>query len=205
MSKQKLEPSSATMSAVVTEHFVLQSARGTITSEAGSRISSYLAVVSGALVAVGFTSDSDAAGPLLALILPALIVFGVFTYRRLIEISLEDVQYIRAIKDIRKWYEAELSGQLPSSMLGYDAQAATSPLWSLIATGTRPRRRDILLTTASAAALVVSIIAATGVGLLLKIAGFTMPGIAVAVVCAAFIIFGSLVFDQLRRYKRIGL
>jgi hypothetical protein len=48
------QPGQAFMSALVTEHFVLQSARSTTVSEAVGRSAVYLTCVSSALVAFGF-------------------------------------------------------------------------------------------------------------------------------------------------------
>jgi hypothetical protein len=45
------------LSALVTEHFVLQSARGVATSEAGTRASLFLTSLTGALVALGFIAQ----------------------------------------------------------------------------------------------------------------------------------------------------
>jgi hypothetical protein len=49
---------SAFMSALVTEHFVLQSAASTTISEASARASLYLFSLSSALVAMGFAAQS---------------------------------------------------------------------------------------------------------------------------------------------------
>ena len=48
------QPGQAFMSALVTEHFVLQSARSTTVSEAVGRAAVYLTCVSSSLVAFGF-------------------------------------------------------------------------------------------------------------------------------------------------------
>jgi hypothetical protein len=46
------------MSALVTEHFVLQSAASSTISESGSRVAIYLSALSSGLVAIGFASSS---------------------------------------------------------------------------------------------------------------------------------------------------
>lgn len=57
----------ALLSALLTEHFVLQSGRSTLTAESGSRSSLYPAVLSRALVATGFIgSQVSALTPFLA-------------------------------------------------------------------------------------------------------------------------------------------
>src|SRR5215469_1158003 len=46
------------MSALVTEHFALQSAASSTISESGNRVAIYLSALSGGLVAIGFASSS---------------------------------------------------------------------------------------------------------------------------------------------------
>jgi hypothetical protein len=66
----------AFMSALVTEHFVLQSAASTTVSEAGSRASLYVFSLSSSLIAMGFTAETDAFATFVAALLPALFVLG---------------------------------------------------------------------------------------------------------------------------------
>jgi hypothetical protein len=61
------------MSALVTEHFVLQSVSSATISESGSRVSIYLSSLSSGLVAIGFASSSPHALAALAFtVLPVL-------------------------------------------------------------------------------------------------------------------------------------
>ena len=78
MSEQ--EPSAAFMSALTTEHYVLQSAISANTSEVGTRASLYLFSLSSSLVALGFASRSpELFRPFVAIVLPALFILGLFT------------------------------------------------------------------------------------------------------------------------------
>jgi hypothetical protein len=66
-----LEPSSALISALPTEHYVLQSAISANTSEVGTRASLYLFSLSSSLVALGFASRSpELFVPFVAIVLP---------------------------------------------------------------------------------------------------------------------------------------
>ena len=68
------------MSALVTEHFVLQGTSSSTISESGSRVSIYLSALSSGLVAIGFASASDRALESLAFtILPVVFILGCFT------------------------------------------------------------------------------------------------------------------------------
>jgi hypothetical protein len=95
----------ALLSALVTEHFVLQSARGVATSEAASRSSLYLTFLSGALIALGFIAQvAGRFDTFAAAVVPAIVVLGEFTYVRLLENSIEDVLFQRRINWIRRYY-----------------------------------------------------------------------------------------------------
>jgi hypothetical protein len=89
----------------VTEHFVLQSARGTTVSEAVGRSAVYLTCVSSSLVAFGFfAAATHRLAPVLATVLPALIILGVFTFVQLVETAVENVVFLRRIEAIRRYY-----------------------------------------------------------------------------------------------------
>jgi hypothetical protein len=97
----------AFMSALVTEHFVLQSARGVATSEANGRAALYLTSLTGALVALGFVAQvGEQFDAFAAAVLPALFLLGEFTYVRLLENSIEDWLLQRSIQRIRRYYLA---------------------------------------------------------------------------------------------------
>lgn len=93
------------LSAMTTEHFVLQSANGSTYAEASARSSLYVMALSSSLVALGFVSSSPQIFlPFAATILPVLFLLGLFTVVRLVETSLESMQYLRGIARIRAYY-----------------------------------------------------------------------------------------------------
>jgi hypothetical protein len=95
----------AFVSALVTEHFVLQSARSTTVTEANGRAAIYLTSVSSALVAFGFVAQvANQLDPFMAAVLPALFVLGVFTFIRLVENSIENLVFLEQIQRIRGYY-----------------------------------------------------------------------------------------------------
>jgi hypothetical protein len=101
------------MTALTTEHFTLQGARASTVSESTARASLFIGALSSALVALGFTSQLDAAGHLFEVfalvVLPTLFLLGVFTVVRLVESSVEDIGYGRAINRVRAYY-LEIAG-----------------------------------------------------------------------------------------------
>jgi hypothetical protein len=82
-------------------------------SENTGRSSLYLTAVSSALVALGFIGQVSAVGETFRLfslaVIPVLFWLGLLTYVRVLEKSIEDLFYARAINRIRHYY-LELAG-----------------------------------------------------------------------------------------------
>jgi hypothetical protein len=98
-------PSAALMSAIVTEHFVLQSAASTTVSEALGRSSLYLSALSSSLIALGFASQTPGLLlPFAAAALPTVFVLGLFTMVRLVGTGVQNVLYLSSIARIRAYY-----------------------------------------------------------------------------------------------------
>jgi hypothetical protein len=95
------------MSALVTEHFVLQGISSSTTSEGGSRVSIYLSALSSGLVAIGFASSSHRALESLAFtVLPVVFILGWFTTVRLTDTSVANVVSRRRMEMITAYYAA---------------------------------------------------------------------------------------------------
>jgi hypothetical protein len=157
------QPSSAFISALTTEHYVLQSAISANTSEVGTRASLYLFSLSSTLVALGFASRSpELFGPFIAIVLPALFVLGVFTAVRLVDSNLEALQYLNGIARIRRYYRT----------LGPEAAEHFSPesgRWPVNQSSPSLRMGPfvgLITTTASMVAFLNSILAGVGVAML---------------------------------------
>jgi hypothetical protein len=98
---------SALMSALTTEHFVLQTASSSTVSEAAARSSLYILSLSSSLVAIGFMSGSpDVLLPFVAVVLPVLLLLGVLTVVRLVDTAVENLQYLVGIARIRGYYRS---------------------------------------------------------------------------------------------------
>ena len=95
----------ALLSALTTEHFVLQTANNSTYAEASSRSTLYIMVLSSSLVATGFVAGStDVLLPFAAIVLPAVFVLGLFTVTRLVETALESMHCLDGIARIRAYY-----------------------------------------------------------------------------------------------------
>jgi hypothetical protein len=95
----------AFISALTTEHFVLQAAASATVSEAAARASLYVFSLSSSLVAMGFVSQSpELFLPFAATVLPALFLLGIFTVVRLVDTGIENQQFLAGIARIRSYY-----------------------------------------------------------------------------------------------------
>ena len=105
----------ALLSALTTEHFVLQTANNSTYSEASARSTLYVMALSSALVATGFVASStDLLVPFVAISLPAVFVLGIFTVVRLVESALDSMECLTGIARIRGPIEPSAS-KLPAT------------------------------------------------------------------------------------------
>jgi hypothetical protein len=175
----------ALLTALTTEHFTLQGARSQTVSESAARSSLYLGSVSSTLVALGFVSQVSEGGEIFQLfaltVLPTLFFVGLFTFVRLVESSVEDLNYGRAINRIRHYY-LELAGEDAR----YFMMAAHDDAIGVIANmGLAPSRWELYFTAGSAVSVVNSVVGGGAIAILL---GVTL-GAPLAVAAAAGIAF----------------
>lgn len=101
-------PNTALLSALTTEHFTLQTARSATIAESSSRATLFLGTLTGTVVALAFVGQVSRSGPVFVLfaltLLPTTLLLGLLTYVRLVQSSIEDVTYARAINRIRAFY-----------------------------------------------------------------------------------------------------
>jgi hypothetical protein len=106
MEKEDQTKNAALLTALTTEHFVLQTAASSTIAEAAARSTLYVMALSSALVAMGFASQSPAVLlPFGLVVLPGVFVVGIFTVVRLVDTTLENQQYLTGIARIRGYYK----------------------------------------------------------------------------------------------------
>jgi hypothetical protein len=193
----------AFMSALTTEHFVQQTASSAAVGEATARTSIYIFSLSSSLVAMGFATQSrDAFVPFVATILPTLFLLGCFTIVRLVDVNLENMQFLTNIARIRSYYRT----LTPEAATYF---AAENGRWPEMRTPPALRLGTLvafLTTAASMVALINSIVAGAGVAFLLgQTLGSGRTGIAVSVGVAAAVMamVGFLLFQRWR-YRGVG-
>jgi hypothetical protein len=96
------------MLALTTEHFTLQTARAVAVNEGNGRTALYIGALSSTLVALALVAQRSPLGEVfyaVALtVLPAVLFLGLVTYVRVLQNSIEDILYARAINRIRHYY-----------------------------------------------------------------------------------------------------
>jgi hypothetical protein len=183
------EDSPAFMSALVTEHFALQSVSSATISESGSRAALYLSALSSGLVAIGFASASRKSLAALAFsILPTVFILGWFTIVRLIETSVENMVCRRRIESIRRYY----SDLDPRNRGFFEADYTATGLH-----GVRYGGRSILFTMASMILLVNSVLGGATVALVCILgANLTADaGVPIGAVVGIAILVGGLFYE----------
>ena len=193
----------AFMSALVTEHFVQQSAASATISESSSRASLYLLSLSSSLVALGFATQSKQAFPYFAAgILPAIFILGIFSFVRVTDTAMANLNSLRAIVRIRRYY----AGLVPdaSKFFGQpDGEGDTARAFTFL--GTTQSWVNALFSMASTLAAVNSLVAGVGVVILLvAIFGPGSFGLAVAVAAVVVILLMVAAINyQLQRFAHL--
>jgi hypothetical protein len=187
----------ALLSALTTEHFVLQTATSTTYAEASARSSLYVMALSSSLVAMGFLSRSEEALiPFAATVLPAIFVLGIFTVLRLVDTGLESMHYLTGIARIRAFYRT----------LGPEAEGHFAREYGRWPEAQTPANRlgDVLAfmgTTASMIAVLNNLVAGASVALLLRLLAASVPGWVDAVIGVAVAAALTLVFYAYQRWR----
>jgi hypothetical protein len=164
------ERDQALLTTLTTEHFTLQGARSQTVSESTGRSALYLGAVSSALISLGFVAqasgDSDLFRVFTLVVLPTLYALGVFTFVRLVELSVEDIFYGRAINRIRHYYlEHARESARYFALSGNDDAAGVLRNMGITVT-----RWQLYFTASSAIAVVNSVVGGTAVGFAVGVA-----------------------------------
>lgn len=93
---------------LTTEHFTLQGARNATISEANGRLGHYISIVGSSVVALAFVANVSRLGILFmafsTVIFPVMIVLGVATLIRTLQIGVDYARLVQAINRIRHFY-----------------------------------------------------------------------------------------------------
>jgi hypothetical protein len=187
----------ALLSALTTEHFVLQTANSSTYLEASARSQLYVMALSSSLVAIGFLAGSArVVMPFAAAVLPAIFVLGVFTILRLVDTGLESMHYLVGIARIRGFYRtlgpdaalhfASKNGRWP------EAKSPASRLGPVL---------GLLGTTASMIAVLNNLVAGAGIALLVHAFRPSAPGYIGPAAGVAGALMLTLMFYAYQRWR----
>ena len=187
---------------MTTEHFNLQSARGTVNAEITSRLQLFVSSLSGTIITLALAAQLSAMGTpfwtFALILLPTVYFLGLVTLLRILQASDEWRIYGQGMGRIRHYFV-----ELAPEMRPYFVMPTTDDVGAnLAAIGIRPRAWWQRLLTAGMLIIVMdSIVAGAFVGLLLSI---VQPfGTAVSVTCgvAGFVV--SLVVLYWLQHRRL--
>jgi hypothetical protein len=195
------------LTTLTTEHFTLQGARSQTVSESTGRSALYLGALSSALISLGFVAQSSRNDTFFhvftLIVLPTLYALGLFTFVRLVELSIEDIHYGRAINRIRHYY-LELAGESARYFLMSGHDDALGVLRNM---GIQVTRWQLYFTASATIAVVNSVVGGTAVGFAAAIA-FELP-LVVAVVSGTVAGIASFVFhmrvDRVRHERGVPI
>jgi hypothetical protein len=194
-----MEDRQALLTALTTEHFTLQGARSQTVGESAARSSMYMFSVSSTLIALGFVSQVSQGGEVFQLfaltVLPTLFFLGLVTFGRLVQSSIEDVRYGRAINRIRHYY-MELAGDRGRYFLMSSNDDPRGVLSNMGLEGGSPWQ--LFFGTASAVSVVNSVVGAGAIAIVL---GATLH-LTLAVAAAAGVVFLAASVAVHMRYDR---
>jgi DNA-3-methyladenine glycosylase I len=185
------------LSAMTTEHFVLQSANGSTYAEASARSSLYVMALSSSLVAMGFLSSrQDVFLLFAACVLPALFLLGIFTVVRLVETALESRHYLAGMARIRAFYRS----------LGPEAERQFAAEWGRWPEASSPALRlgptlAFFGTTASMVAVTNNVVAGAGAALLVHTLWPASPTSVCAAVGVAVALVLTVAFYGYQRWR----
>jgi hypothetical protein len=189
---------------VTTEHVALQGARSATISDANGRTSFFLSTLSAGVVALAFIAQVAQVGTafiVLALILlPSLLVIGLSSFARLLQLGIENIRTVVAINRLRRYY-LEVAPELRPHFTLSDNDDAHGVLTSLgsIQGGIRPW--DIYVTNAGLVAIIDGIVSGV-LGATIAVAlGLSLVATVVVGLIAGAVVLGALSFYLARTWR----
>src|SRR3954470_3592759 len=188
----------AFITALTTEQFVLQAARGANISEMIGRGTVYMGTLSSTLIAFGFLAQvATRLDPFIAAVLPAVFLLGEFTFIALLRNTMENLVLLRKMQRIRRYY----CTLVPEAEQFFGRAEEDERFTAAVATvGLRAWPAGMLLTGASVIAAINSIVGGIGSALLAPRVGDLCASAALPIgIVVAVVLFGvHLLYQQQR-------
>jgi hypothetical protein len=195
------ERQQAFMQALTTEHFTLQTARAVAVNEGNGRTALYIGALSSTLVALALVAQRAPLGRVfhaVALtVLPAVLFLGLVTFVRVLQSSIEDILYARAINRIRHFYT-----EIDPSQAHYFLLSGRDDVRGALANMClRDTWTQLLFTMPSAVAVINALLAGVTVALaVVTAAGTSVPVTVLAGMASGTSVLALHLVYQVRRF-----
>jgi hypothetical protein len=185
-----------------TEHFTLQGARSAAISDANGRTGFFLSTLSAGVVALAFVAQvAQTAFLVFALIvLPTILVIGLASFERLMQLGIENIRTVVAINRVRRYY-LEIAPELRPHFTLSDRDDPAGVLTSLgsIRGGVRPW--DLFVTNAGLVAVIDGIVSGVIAAIVVTTLGAGAAAAAIAGLLAGTVVLGALVLYLARGWR----
>ena len=182
---------------LATEHWSLLGTRSLIWNEAMSRTTVFLTVLSASIVALALLADAAGFGAqtttLALVLLPVVLLLGIATYVRLVQINAEEFQLVLAMNRLRHAYLAIAPGLEPYFTTGHhDDERGLVTTYMLHRPSTRRLWIHFLVNTPTIVATVDAALATVIVVLVVHAAQAPRAVVVAAGVAAFLVVWGTL-------------
>jgi hypothetical protein len=204
VSDERPDARTAFEAGLATEYFALSGLRSSSIAEAGTRATMFFTTLTGTVLALGFLAGAtDAVVPVAYAALPIVILLGILSFLRLVEISVEDVAALRAINRIRGYY----GGLVPEGTEFFPAPGERQAITELITTGARRAPWRAALTIAATVGVMDALVGGASLSFALAHAGMATALAVVVGLAIALVMIWLLFAYQTRRFHaalRVG-
>jgi len=196
MTDERPDGRSAFEAGLANEYFALSGLRSSSIAEAGTRATLFFTTLTGTVLALGFLAGTTSAVvPVAYAALPIVILLGLLSFLRLVDISVEDVGALRAINRIRTYY----AGLVPEGTEYFPAPGQKQAINELVDIGERRAPWRAALTIAATVGVMDALV--TGASLAFALSHLGTPtalAVVVGVIAALAIIWGMFVYQSRR-------
>ncbi len=196
MTDERPDGRNAFEAGLANEYFALSGLRSSSIAEAGTRATLFFTTLTGTVLALGFLAGTTSAVvPVAYAALPIVILLGLLSFLRLVDISVEDVGALRAINRIRTYY----AGLVPEGTEYFPAPGQKQAINELVDIGERRAPWRAALTIAATVGVMDALV--TGASLAFAFSHLGTPtalAVVVGVIAALAIIWGMFVYQSRR-------
>lgn len=194
MTDERSDGRSAFEAGLANEYFALSGLRASSIAEAGTRATLFFTTLTGTVLALGFLAGTTSAVvPVAYAALPIVILLGLLSFLRLVDISVEDVGALRAINRIRTYY----AGLVPEGTDYFPAPGQKQAINELVDIGERRAMWRAALTIAATVGVMDALV--TGASLTFALSHMGAPtalAVVAGIIVALGIIWGMFVYQS---------